>query len=175
VQGLTDQGWRQQSPTRLARGYADLGWRHDGNELISCCRRLRTIFGVVAARRSSCCEGLDLDLHLAADDAEPEHLAALNGKFTVAENWTLQSNVYVRSFKQAHRRRQWRGRRALQQCVVLSEPALPRGRRVSPSDAGDDRVPQSVRGARPEQQSIPCPPGSGNTCAPVPYGTLTEP
>ena len=29
-------------------------------------------------------------------------LAAINGKYLLTDNWTLQSNVYVRSFRQAH-------------------------------------------------------------------------
>src|SRR5436190_18956749 len=29
-------------------------------------------------------------------------LAAINGKYLLADNWTLQGNVYLRSFRQAH-------------------------------------------------------------------------
>ena len=49
AQGLTEQGWRQHSPTRLARLYADVGWRRDGNEVHLVLSGASNFFGVTAA------------------------------------------------------------------------------------------------------------------------------
>src|SRR5205807_1332851 len=48
VQGLSDTGWRNVSPTRLARAYGDIGWRKDGNEIHLALSAASNFFGVVA-------------------------------------------------------------------------------------------------------------------------------
>jgi iron complex outermembrane receptor protein len=173
LQGLTDQGWRQHSPTRLARGYADLGWRHDGNELHLVLSAASNYFGVVAAAPIELLAKDWTSTYTWPQTTQHQNiLAALNGKFMVAENWTLQSNVYVRSFKQTH----VDGNGAdVERCSNAS--SFPN--RLCLEDDGFPR-PTPVTTAFRNQfvvldqnnNPIPCPPGSGNTCAPVPYGTL---
>ena len=101
-------------------------------------------------------------------------LVALNGKFTVTDNWTLQSNVYVRKFQQAH--------------VDGNDADVERcsGDRRSVVRTGYAWRTTAFRAPTPltpafrnqfvvldqNNNPIPCPPGAGNTCAPVPYGTV---
>ena len=76
------------------------------------------------------------------------------------ENWTLQGNVYVRAFQQAH----LDGNGAdVERCSNASpavpQSALPGRRRLPAAEPGHDRIPQPVRGSRPEQQSDSLPAG----------------
>jgi iron complex outermembrane recepter protein len=173
VQGLDERGWRHQSPAQLARVYADIGWRHDGNEMHLVLSGASNSFGVVA---STPIELLQRDW--ASIYTWPQTtlnqtaLAALNGKFLIAENWTLQTNVYVRSFKQSH----VDGNGAdVERCSNAS--SFPN--RLCLEDDGFPR-PNPVTVAFRNQfvvldqnnNPIPCPPGAGNTCAGVPYGTI---
>ena len=144
---------------QLARLYADIGWRRDGNEVHLVLSGASNFFGVVGGeRRSSCCS---------ATGPRPTPFRRrrrtrpcsrrVNGKFMVAENWTLQSNVYARKFRQAH----LDGNGAdVERCsaassfpnrLCLEDDGFPR---PTPVTAG---VPQPVRRARPEQQSDPVP------------------
>jgi iron complex outermembrane receptor protein len=173
LQGLTDRGWRQHSPTTLMRGYADLGWRHDGNELHLVLAAASNSFGVTAAAPIELLARDWTSTYTWPQTTQHQNiLAALNGKFLVAENWTLQSNVYVRSFKQTH----LDGNGAdVERCSAAS--SFPN--RLCLEDDGFPR-PTPVTAAFRNQfvvldqnnNPIPCPPGTGNTCAAVPYGTI---
>lgn len=173
AQGLTDQGWRHESPTQLARAYADIGWRNDGNEMHLVMSAASNFFGVVAAA--------PIELLLrdwATSYTWPQTtlnqniLGAINGKFRVAENWTLQSNVYVRSFKQAH----VDGNGAdVERCsnassfpnqLCLQDDGFPHPTPLTTAFRNQFAVLDQ------NNNPIPCPPGSGNTCATVPYGTI---
>jgi iron complex outermembrane receptor protein len=173
AQGLHETGWRQHSSSELARLYADLGWRRDGNEIHLVLAGASNSFGVVASTPvellardwSSTYTWPQTTLH-------QNMLAALNGKFALAENWTLQSNVYLRSFRQSH----LDGNGAdIERCSNAS--SFPN--RLCLQDDGFPR-PTPVTAAFRDQfaildqnnNPIPCPPGAGNTCANVPYGTL---
>ena len=171
AQGLDERGWRQQSPARLARVYSDLGWRNDGNELHLIVSGASNFFGVVAATPiellqrdwSSIYTSPQTTLNQAA-------LVALNGKFAVAENWTVQSNVYVRAFKQVH----VDGNGAdVQPCdpassfpdkLCLSDDGFPRPTPVTPAFLNQFVI------LNRNNNPIPCP--SGTPCDSVPYGTI---
>lgn len=173
VQGLDERGWRQQSPARLARVYADIGRRNDGNELHLVVSGASNFFGVVAATPiellqrdwSSIYTSPQTTLNQAA-------LVALNGKFSLADDWTVQSNVYVRGFKQAH----IDGNGAdVERCsnassfpnrLCLEDDGFPRPTPVTPAFRNQFVILDQ------NNNPIPCPPGSGNTCASVPYGTI---
>jgi iron complex outermembrane receptor protein len=173
VQGLDEKGWRHHSPTKLARAYADIGWRNDGNEMHLVLSAASNFFGVTA---SAPIELLQQDWHATYTWPQTTQnqniLAALNGKFAVAENWTLQSNVYVRSFRQAH----LDGNGAdVERCsnsssfpnkLCLEDDGFPRPTPVTAAFRNQFAVLDQ------NNNPIPCPPGVGNTCAPVPYGTL---
>jgi iron complex outermembrane receptor protein len=173
VQGLNDTGWRQHSPSELARMYTDVGWRHDGNEIHVSLSMASNSFGVVA---STPIELLQRDWGVTYTRPQTtDHqsiLGSVNGKFMVAENWTLQTNAYVRSFRQAH----LDGNGAdVERCsnassfpnkLCLVDDGFPRPNPVTLDFRNQFVVLDQ------NNNPIPCPPGAGNTCASVPYGTL---
>jgi iron complex outermembrane receptor protein len=173
AQGLNEKGWRQQSPSQLARVYGDVGWRHDGNEMHLVLSAASNAFGVVAATPIELTQRDWTSIYTWPQTTTNQNiLAAINGKYLLTDNWTLQSNVYVRSFRQAH----LDGNGAdVERCSNAS--SFPN--RLCLEDDGFPR-PTPVTTAFRNQfvvldqnnNPIPCPPGAGNTCAPVPYGTL---
>jgi D-alanyl-D-alanine carboxypeptidase len=77
AQRLKDDRWRYQSPSRIARFYGDIGWK-----------------------------GIDAEVHLVASQAgnlfgvngpDQAQLLALNGRYSVPDHWTVQSNLYARN------------------------------------------------------------------------------
>ena len=103
AEGLRDDGWRYQSPSELRRFYGDLGWRGDGAEVHLVASAARNFFGVVGPT----------PVELLARDWKAIYtwpqttknqmgLLALNGNFAVTDTWSIQSNVYIRKFRQAH-------------------------------------------------------------------------
>ena len=173
AQGLDDRGWRQQSPARLARVYADVGWRSDGNEIHLVVSAASNSFGVVAAAPIELLRRDWTAIYTWPQTTQHQTaLVALNGKFALAENWTLQSNVYLRGFRQDH----VDGNGAdVERCsnassfpnkLCLEDDGFPRP--VPVTAAFRDQFAVLDRNNNP----IPCPPGSGNTCANVPYGTI---
>jgi len=173
AQGLNETGWRQQSPSELARVYADIGWRRDGNEIHLVLSGATNSFGVVASTPIQLLQTNWTSIYTWPQTTQNQNmLAALNGRFTVTENWTLQSNVYVRSFRQAH----VDGNGAdVERCSNSS--SYPN--KLCLEDDGFPHPTPTPLAFRNQfvvldqnNNPVPCPPGSGNTCAPVPYGTL---
>jgi iron complex outermembrane receptor protein len=173
AQGLDERSWRQQSPAQLARVYADIGWRHDGNEVHLVLSGASNSFGVVASTPIELLQRDWASIYTSPQTTlNQTALAALNGKFLVAENWTLQSNVYARSFKQSH----VDGNGAdVERCnnassfpnrLCLEDDGFPRPNPVTQAFRNQFVVLDQ------NNNPIPCPPGAGNTCANVPYGTI---
>ncbi len=168
AEGLRDQGWRYESPSELRRIYADFGWRADGAEVHLVAAAARNFFGVVGPT--------PVDL-LARDwksiytwpqtTLNEMGLLALNGKFAVNDNWAIQSNVYVRKFNQVH----VDGNDAeLERCS--GNPANPLFNTLCLDSEGFSAPQSNFQILGPNNQPIPCPPGPGNQCASVPYGTV---
>jgi iron complex outermembrane recepter protein len=175
VQGLTDHGWRYQSPTRLARVYGDIGWRRPDSEVHAVFSAASNYFGVVAATPYEMVQNDWSSIYTWPQTTKHENLlGAVNGRFDLGDNWTLQTNAYVRRFNQEH----VDGNGAdVERC---SNSASPRYRNhLCLEDDGFVR-PTPVTPAWRDQfaildqnnNPIPCPPGAGNTCNPVPYGTV---
>ena len=173
AQELDERGWRQQSPAQLARLYADFGWRNAGNEVHLVLSGASNSFGVVAATPIELLQKDWISIYTFPQTTLNQTvLAAMNGKFMVTNEWTLQSNVYMRAFRQEH----VDGNGAdVERCsnassfpnrLCLEDDGFPRPTPVT--TAFRDQF--AVLG--PTNNPIPCPPGSGNTCAPVPYGTI---
>jgi iron complex outermembrane receptor protein len=173
VQGLYDGGWRYESPTRITRLYSDVGWRRPDSEVHAVFSASSNYFGVVAATPLEMVQNDWSSIYTWPQTTKHENvLGAVNGRFDIGGDWTLQTNAYVRKFKQEH----VDGNGAdVERCSNSS--SFPN--RLCLEDDGFPR-PVPVTAAWRNQfaildqnnNPIPCPPGSGNTCSPVPYGTV---
>jgi iron complex outermembrane recepter protein len=103
VQGLKDDGWRYQSPTDLTRLYGDAGWRGDRSEVHLVAAAASNFFGVVGPTPIQL---IDQDYKSVftwpQTTLNQMGLVALNGNFAVSNAWSIQSNLYMRKFDQAH-------------------------------------------------------------------------
>ena len=103
AQGLKDDGWRYQSPSRLARFYGDLGWKGTDAEIHLVASAADNYFGVVGPTPI---ELLNNDYRAIftwpQTTKNQAELLALNGRYSVTDHWTVQSNLYYRRFHQEH-------------------------------------------------------------------------
>jgi iron complex outermembrane recepter protein len=101
--GLSEDGWRDHSPARVARFYGDLGWRDADSELHLAASAASNRFGVVGPT----------PVELLADNYRSVYtwpqttnndmqMLALNGAKTLSDAWSLQGNLYGRHLKQSH-------------------------------------------------------------------------
>ena len=95
-------------------------------------------------------------------------LLALNGRYSVTDHWTVQSNLYYRRFHQEH----VDGNSAeVERCS--GNAANPLFNTLCLEDDGFPSQPQAnFQILNPNNQPINCPPGTGNTCARTPWGTV---
>jgi iron complex outermembrane receptor protein len=171
AEGLKDDGWRYQSPSRLARFYGDLGWKGTDAEIHLVTSAADNYFGVIGPT----------PVELLANDyraiftwpqttKNQAELIALNGRYSVTDHWTIQSNLYYRRFHQEHvdgnaaeiERCSGAASNPLFNTLCLENDAFPQPR---PPAAAFQIL-------NPNGQPIPCPPGGGNTCATTPWGTV---
>jgi len=175
VQGQHEDGWRQQSPSSLARGYADIGWKNDGAEIHLIGAAASSDFGVAAATPIQL---LDLDttsIYTTPQTTDNKMaLLALNGSYAFSDTWSVQGNVYIRGFRQSH----IDGNAAdVERCSRSSDPQFQN--HLCLQDDGFP-APNPVTAAFHDSfaildqnnNPIPCPPGTGNTCGTTPYGTI---
>jgi iron complex outermembrane recepter protein len=171
AQGLRDDGWRFQSPSNLGRVYGDLGWKGDGSEIHLVAAAARNSFGVIGPTPVQLLAQDYRAIYTFPQTTKNEMgLLALNGKFAVAPTWSVQSNLYVRGFRQKH----LDGNDAdVERCSGNAANPL-----FNTLCLQDDGFPPPVPAKAnfqilgPNNQPIPCPPGPGNQCAVTPYGTL---
>jgi iron complex outermembrane receptor protein len=169
AEGFKEDGWRYQSPSRIARFYGDLGWKGTDAEIHLIGSVADNFFGVVGPTPV---ELLNLDYRAIytwpQTTKNQAQLLALNGRYTVTDHWTVQSNLYYRKFQQAH----VDGNDAdIERCS--GNAANPLFNTLCLEDDGFPPQPQAnfqLRNLR--NQPINCPPGVGNTCARVPWGTV---
>jgi iron complex outermembrane recepter protein len=171
AQGLRDNGWRYQSPAELGRVYADLGWKGERAEIHLVAAAARNTFGVIGPTPVQLLDRDYRSIYTWPQTTRNEMgLVALNGKFAVADTWTVQSNIYTRQFRQKH----LDGNDAdVERCSGNAANPL-----FNTLCLDDDGFPAPVPAKAnfqilgPNNQPIPCPPGPGNQCALTPYGTL---
>jgi iron complex outermembrane receptor protein len=175
AQGLRDDGWRDRSPTEIGRVYLDLGWRNDRAELHLSGAVAATSFGAAAATPVDL---LDRDFRAIFTTPQTTDnemaLLALQGTVDVSETWSLQGNAYGRAFKQRHidgnagefERCSPSASPGFRDHLCLEDDGFPRPTPLT--TAFRDQFALLDQNNTP----IPCPPGAGNTCAPIPYGTI---
>jgi iron complex outermembrane receptor protein len=177
AQAMHDDGWRKASPTKLGRFYGDVGWRDDKAEFHIFSSVASTTFGVAAATPIQLLN-LDWNSIYTTPQTTRNELAmvGVNGKYALTDTWSLQGNLYTRLFHQTH----VDGNDAdIERCSAAS--SFPNS--LCLEDDGFARPVPFVGAAAlafrnqfvildANNKPIPCPPGAGNTCAPVPYGTI---
>lgn len=170
-----DDGWRFKSPTNLARVFGDLGWKGQSAELHLIAMAATTSVGASAATPTQLLERDDRAVYTTPQTTRNRAgLIGLNGTSSLTDIWSLQGNLYVRTFQQHHEDGN------LADTERCSNSASPQFRdHLCLQDDGFPR-PNPVTTAFRDQfaildqnnNPIPCPPGSGNTCGATPYGTI---
>jgi iron complex outermembrane receptor protein len=168
-QGLKDDGWRYQSPSRIARFYGDLGWKGTDAEVHLVASAADNFFGVIGPTPV---ELLNTDYRSIftwpQTTRNQAQLLALNGHYAVADHWTVQSNLYVRKFQQAHV--DGNGAEVERCSGAVGNPLF---NTLCLEDDGFPTQPKAnFQILNPNNQPVNCPPGSGNTCATTPWGTV---
>src|SRR5262249_47401140 len=125
AQWLEDARWRYQSPSRIARFYGDLGWKHRDAEIQLVASEANNFFGVSEPTRAQ--------------------LRAANGRHSAP--WTVHSNLYGRAFGQLN-------------TPCLENDGVPTQPQANVQILGADNQPAKYSR------------GSGNACAPTPWGAV---
>jgi iron complex outermembrane recepter protein len=171
AEGLKDDGWRLQSPSRLPRFYGDLGWKGTDAEIHLVTSAADNFFGVIGPTPVELLANDYRAIYTWPQTTKNEAaLVALNGRYSMTDHWTVQSNLYYRRFNQEHvdgnaaevERCSGAAGNPLFNTLCLENDAFPQPR---PPAAAFQILNQSG-------QPINCPPGSGNTCATTPWGTV---
>ena len=171
AEGLKDDGWRLQSPSRLARFYGDLGWKGTDAEIHLVTSAADNFFGVVGPTPIELLANDYRAIYTWPQTTKNEAaLVALNGRYSVTDHWTVQSNLYYRRFNQEHvdgnaaevERCSGAANNPLFNTLCLENDAFPQPR----PPAADFQI------LNQNGQPVPCPPGGGNTCATTPWGTV---
>ena len=103
AEGFKDDGWRYQSPSRLARFYGDLGWRGTDAEVHFITSVADNYFGVVGPTPIELLNNDYRAIYTWPQTTKNQaQLIAMNGRYSVTDHWTVQSNLYHRKFQQAH-------------------------------------------------------------------------
>ncbi len=175
AEGLHDDGWRFKSPTDLARLYGDLGWRNDAAELHLVVSAASSSFGASAATPIQLLDRDDRTIFTTPQTTENKMgLLALNGKYSLSDAWSLQGNLYVRGFQQHHldgnvadtERCSNSASAQFLDHLCLQDDGFPRPNPVTAAFSDQFAILDQ------NNNPIPCPPGSGNTCGTTPYGTI---
>src|SRR6476660_1327621 len=166
AEGFKDDGWRYQSPSRLARFYGDLGWRGTDAEVHVITSVADNYFCVVGPTPV---ELLNNYYRLFFNETETTknqaQLLALNGRYSVTDHWTVQSNLYYRKFQQAHVDANTAD---VERCSGAA--ANPLFNTLCLQNDGFPAQPQAnFQLLNQNNRPINCPPGSGNTCATTPW------
>ena len=162
-EGVKDDGWRYQSPSRIGRFYGDLGWKSMNSEIHLVGTAADNYFGVVGPTPVEMLNRDWRSIYTWPQTTKNQaQILSLNGRYSVTDHWTIQNLLYVRNFKQFH----VDGNDAdVERCapgdntLCLDEDALP-------NLTVDQRRLRDQFG-----NPINCPPGPGNTCR-LPWGTV---
>ena len=103
AQAGKDDGWRFQSPSELARIYADIGWKGERSEVHLIANGASNFFGVVGPTPVELLARDDRAVYTFPQTTQNQMgLLSLNGQHAVTDTFTVQANTYVRRFQQRH-------------------------------------------------------------------------
>src|SRR5262249_46762132 len=173
AQAGKDDGWRFQSPAELARIYADIGWKGERSEVHLVANGASNFFGVVGPTPVELLARDDRTVYTFPQTTRNQMgLLSLNGQHAVTDTFTVQANTYVRRFQQRHvdgnpgEFERCSNASSFPGFLCLEDDGFPRPNPVTPAFRNQFVILDQFG------KPIPCPPGAGNTCAAVPYGTI---
>ena len=103
AEGLTDRGWRYQSPSRLKRVYGDVGWQANGHEIHVSAGAASNFFGVIGPTPVQMLAQDYKSIYTWPQTTKNQMaFAAVNGKFDLSGPWSMQTGFYMRRFRQKH-------------------------------------------------------------------------
>jgi iron complex outermembrane receptor protein len=103
AEGGREAGWREHSPARLARAYADLGWRGEGAELHMALSAGGDDLGGVGPTPADLLSRDRRAVYTSPQTTRNDAaLTSLSGKFTAPAGWSIQAGLYARRFDQRH-------------------------------------------------------------------------
>ena len=169
AEGFKDDGWRYQSPSRLARFYGDLGWRGTDAEVHFITSVADNYFGVVGPTPIELLNNDYRAIYTWPQTTKNQaQLLAMNGRYSVSDHWTVQSNLYYRKFQQAH----VDGNAAeVERCSGAAANPLFNTLCLE-NDSFPTQPAANFQILNQNNRPINCPPGPGNTCATTPWGTV---
>jgi iron complex outermembrane recepter protein len=177
AQGYNENGWRLNSPAKLGRFYGDIGYRDDRSEFHLYGAVSSSSFGVAAATPVQLLANDWRSVYTTPQTTKNDMaLIGVNGKYAVTDTWSLQGNLYGRLFRQDHvdgndgNVERCSGSSSYAGKLCLEDDGFPRPVPFTGATALAFRNQFAILDQN--NQPIPCPPGSGNTCATVPYGTI---
>ena len=172
VDGGHENGWRLQSPSSVARGYADIGWAKDKAEVHLVLAGAANGFGVVGPTPVDLLSQDRRAIYTWPQTTQNhEGLASLDGRFALSDRWSLQAVGYLRKFNQHHLDG---NDGSFEGCG--EDPASPLFGTLC-LDGGDfpGAAPEDLQVLGPSGAPIGCPPqaaGQAKPCDGVPYGTI---
>jgi iron complex outermembrane recepter protein len=173
AQAGKDDGWRFQSPSELARLYADIGWKGERSEVHLIANGASNFFGVVGPTPVELLARDDRAVYTFPQTTRNQMgLLSLNGQHAVTDTFTVQANTYARRYHQRHvdgntgEFERCSNASSFPGFLCLEDDGFPRPNPITPAFRNQFVI--LDQNGKP----IPCPPGVGNTCATVPYGTV---
>ena len=157
------------SPSRLGRFYADLGWRGTDAEIHLVGSAADNYFGVVGPTPIELINRDYQSIYTWPQTTKNQaQLIAMNGRYSVSDHWTVQSNLYYRKFQQAH----VDGNAAeVERCSGAAANPLFNTLCLE-NDSFPTQPAANFQILNQNNRPINCPPGPGNTCATTPWGTV---
>jgi len=100
---VNDDGWRYRSPSSVLRIYGDLGWQSEPFEFHLIGSGAYNDIGVVGPTPIEMVRQNDKTTYTWPQTTHNEMgLLALTGSYRLPNHWSLQSNLYLRTFNQKH-------------------------------------------------------------------------
>jgi iron complex outermembrane receptor protein len=103
IDGGHEDGWRLQSPSSVTRAYGDIGWSEGRTELHLVAAGGETRLGLVGPTPTDMLAVNRRSVYTYPQTTDDRNaLVAVSGSFKASDAWSLQGNVYGRSFHQSH-------------------------------------------------------------------------
>ena len=103
AEAVNDSGWRQHSPSNVARFYADSGWRFGDSEIHVVASGAQSELGVVGPTPIQLAQKNSTAVYTWPQTTHNRiGSLAVNGKTKLDDNWQVEGSAYVRTLRQRH-------------------------------------------------------------------------